>query len=85
MEKEKPQKDVLIPLMKSTFNFRRKYILVSEDSVFVKLERFPALKMPHAPTILILLLTVSVSVKGAEAPPPAHAWLLGHYNSRTVM
>ena len=46
MEKEKPRKDILLPLMKSTFYFRRKYILESEDSVFVKLEKFPGLKMP---------------------------------------
>lgn len=46
MDKEKPRKDILLPLMKTTFHARRQYILESEDSVLTKLEKFPALKMP---------------------------------------
>lgn len=45
MDKEKPRKDILLPLMKATFYARRQYILDSEDSVLTKLEKFPALKM----------------------------------------
>lgn len=46
MEKEKPRKDILLPLMKSTFYVRRQHILDSEETVTTKLERFPALRMP---------------------------------------
>ena len=45
LEKEKPRKEILLPLMKSTFYARRQYILNSSDSVLSKLEKFPALKM----------------------------------------
>ena len=46
MEKAKPRKDILLPLMKSTFIARRQYILESDDSVLTKLEKFSPLKMP---------------------------------------
>lgn len=46
MEKDKPRKDIILPLMKSTFYTRRQHILENEASVLVKLEKFPALKMP---------------------------------------
>lgn len=46
MEKEKPRKDILLPLMKSTFYARRQYILDNDGSVFCKVQKFPALKMP---------------------------------------
>ena len=46
MEKEKPRKDILLPLLRSTFCVRRQYILESNESVIAKLEKFPALKMP---------------------------------------
>lgn len=46
MEREKPRKDILLPLMKSTFGVRRQYILSSDDCVFTKLDKYPALKMP---------------------------------------
>lgn len=46
MDKEKPRKDILLPLMKSTFYERRQYILDRDDSVLAKLEKYPALKMP---------------------------------------
>ena len=46
IEKDKPRKDILLPLMKSTFGVRREYILNSDDSVFAKLVKYPALKTP---------------------------------------
>lgn len=46
LEKEKPRKDILLPLMKTTFYARRQYILANDDSVITKLEKFPALRMP---------------------------------------
>ena len=46
MEKDKPRKEILLPLMKSTFHARRQYILDNGDSVLMKLEKFPPLKMP---------------------------------------
>ena len=46
LEKEKPRKDILLPLMKSTFYQRRQYILNNDDSVLSKLEKYPALRMP---------------------------------------
>ena len=48
MEKEKPRKDVVLSLMKSTFGKRRQYILCDEGSVTAKLDKFPALRMPPA-------------------------------------
>ena len=46
LEKEKPRKDTLMPLMKSLFSSRRNYILHEADSVNSTLLKFPALKMP---------------------------------------
>ena len=46
MEKDRPRKDVLLSLMKSTFYVRRQYILESSDPVNLKLEKYPALRMP---------------------------------------
>lgn len=46
LEKEKPRKDILLPLMKTTFYARRQYILANDDSVITKLEKFQALRMP---------------------------------------
>lgn len=51
MDKEKPRKDILLPLMKHA---RRQYILESEDSVLTKLEKFPALKMPSLVGCMLL-------------------------------
>ena len=48
MDKEKPRKDVVLSLMKSTFGKRRRYILCDEASVTAKLDKFPALRMPSA-------------------------------------
>lgn len=44
--KDKPRKEILLPLMKSTFYERRQYILNSCESVLTKLEKYPALRMP---------------------------------------
>ena len=46
MKKERPCRDVLLSLMKSTFGYRRQYILRDEGSVTAKLPKFPALKTP---------------------------------------
>ncbi len=44
MEKEKPREDVVLPLMKTTYSYRRKDMLHNQKSVTLKLETYPALK-----------------------------------------
>ena len=46
MEKERPRKDIILPLMKETFYARRQYILHDEGSVSSKLLKYSCLKMP---------------------------------------
>lgn len=46
MEKEKPRKDVVLDLMKSTYYSRRKHILGYVGSVSSKVTKYPAFKMP---------------------------------------
>ena len=46
MENDKPRKEILLPLLKSTFYVRRQYILENDDSVLTLLEKYPSLKMP---------------------------------------
>ncbi len=45
-EMEKPRKDVVLPLMKTTYSYRRKDMLHNQKSVTLNLETYPALKMP---------------------------------------
>ena len=45
LDKEKPRKEVLLPLMKSTFPARRSYILHEAGSVNDTVQKYPALKM----------------------------------------
>ena len=46
MEKEKPRKEVVLPLMKETFHRHRRDILHSDVSVVSNLVKYSALKMP---------------------------------------
>lgn len=46
MEKDRPRKDIVLPLMKQTFYTRRRYLLHNDGSVVSKLTKYPALKMP---------------------------------------
>lgn len=62
LEKDKPRKDILLPLMKSTFYERRKYILSSDESVLAKLEKYPALRMPPLVCFTIVCYSVHCSV-----------------------
>ncbi len=45
-EKEKPRRDVVLDLMKSTYYSRRKYLLHDIGSVSSKVAKYPAFKMP---------------------------------------
>ncbi len=67
MDKEKPRKDVLLPLMKSTFYVRRQHILDSEESVFVKLELFPALRM--LPLVCLYISGLKCLIRGVSFIP----------------
>ena len=64
ISKEKPRKEILLPLMKSTFYARRQYILNSSNSVLSKLEKFPALKMlplvSNFGCCIVLVMTIVV-------------------------
>lgn len=53
MEKERPRRDVLLSLMKSSFCSRRQCILHNEESVTAKLQKFPALKMPFVVSVYL--------------------------------
>ena len=44
-DKEKPRKEVLLPLTKSTFPARRSYILHEAGSVNDTMQKYPALRM----------------------------------------
>ena len=48
LEKEKPRKDVVLPLLKQTFPERRQYILSTHASVVELTERYRALILPYA-------------------------------------
>ena len=54
LQKDKPRKDILLPLMKSTFYTRRRAILRSDDAVTNKLEKYSALKMPPLVNFVVL-------------------------------
>ena len=54
LQKDKPRKDILLPLMKSTFYTRRQAILRSDDTVTNKLEKYSALKMPPLVNFVVL-------------------------------
>ena len=43
MEKENPREDVVLPLMKTTYSYRRKDMLHNQKSVTLNLETYPAL------------------------------------------
>ena len=47
MQKEKPQKDVIMQLMRTTFQSRRHYILASSETVLQLTSNFKALAIPY--------------------------------------
>lgn len=48
LEKEKPRKDVVLPLFKRTFPERRQYILTTSDPVSEVTSKYKALLLPYA-------------------------------------
>lgn len=53
LKKAKPRDSVLLPLMKSTFNERRMFILGEPVSLIDTLDSYPALKRPTIVSIMI--------------------------------
>ena len=46
--KDKPRKDVILPLVKDTFTYRCNFIMYDAKSVAEVLEKCPALKLTYA-------------------------------------
>ena len=67
-EKDKPRKEVVLPLMKATFYSRRHYILNEAESVVKVLERFPSLKMPSVVRWFVYVCVCSCT----------HVFMCGH-------
>lgn len=56
LAKENPRKDVLLPLMKKTFYFRRNDILHNQQPVKVTLDKYKALRMPSVVCYLAMYM-----------------------------
>lgn len=62
-KKEKPRKEVVLPLMKATFYARRQFVIREARSVASILQRFPAFKMPSVvSTTLSAISSISVTM-----------------------
>ena len=48
LEKEKPRKDVVLPLLKETFPERRHFVLSTQVSVVELTERYKSFLLPYA-------------------------------------
>lgn len=54
LEKDKPRRDVVLPLFKETFPERRQYILSTQSSVAEITTRYKALSLPYAVSFVTL-------------------------------